>query len=847
VAIWLRETATMVWLATVHLPSLLLLVPPAAAAGRRPARSRLTFMYVVPAVVGAAAVLAGGSRGPGVVAVATNAAHPMPTTLARVLYDVHLGMLLAGAVAVLTACTRRLARRRTMLDLQRPLLICMIVWVIVVVSRQVVGLLPVHVLFGVAGNLRDWSTSVLLLMPALALNALVGATAYLVLVRPRLLRPRDGSLVVATDPVDGLESRLRRWLSDPTARLAFADTSGAWVDNTGRPVQSAVGPERATTTLTRSGEVVGRIEHAADLASVAGSLETAAASAALAIEASRQIAIANSAVLEARQLASRLLRADELEQRAFAAELDSGAVGALRDLGQRVRRGLPLDEASAELRQITAELRRLSHGLMPPELVTGGLRAALPDGRGVPSERLPSVVEVTAYQLAKDDRNASFSIRDGLLVIELSKPPADAAAIDRVVALGGVLNGTVVTMPIEVGYVQTTTILFTDVVDSTRAMTDADDDTSAARLFTGILVATREVVARYNGRVVKSLGDGAMALFDSAYDAVRATIALHQRAELDGRRQGSALRLRIGVHVGEVTTADVVEQGDVFGAAVVTARRLCDAGGAGETIVSDLVARLVGVRADVRFESPRRVKLKGLDDALDVVSVPWDPVPAERPLRVVVADDAALISAGLTRLLSDEGFDVTATVGDYDALLQAVKADPPDLVITDIRMPPTLTDEGLRAAAVIRSMYPEMAVVVLSQHIESAAAASLMAGNVGALGYLLKERVSAVDEFVAACRAVCSGGTVIDPMVAEMLVRRRRDNDAIDRLSTREREVLTLMAQGRSNRAIATELICSDKTVESHVRSIFTKLDLPEDPDEHRRVAAVVRWLEATR
>ena len=393
---------------------------------------------------------------------------------------------------------------------------------------------------------------------------------------------------------------------------------------------------------------------------------------------------------------------------------------------------------------------------------------------------------------------------------------------------------------------QTTTILFTDVVDSTRTMTQADDDTGAARLFTGILVATREVVARYNGRVVKSLGDGAMALFDSAYDGVRATTALHQRTELDARRQTSTISLRVGVHVGEVMTADVVEQGDVFGAAVVTARRLCEIAGPGETVVSDLVARLVGTRADVRFENPRRVDLKGLDAAIDVMSVPWDPLPAERPVRVVIADDAALISAGLTRLLSDEGFDVLATVGDYDALLQAVNGDPPDLVITDIRMPPTLTDEGLRAAEVIRRTHPGVAVMVLSQHIESAAAVSLLAGDVAAVGYLLKERVSAVDEFIAACRAVCGGGTVIDPMVAEQLVRRRRDNDAIDRLSARERDVLTLMAQGRSNHAIATELICSDKTVESHVRSIFTKLDLPEDPEEHRRVAAVVRWLEAT-
>jgi DNA-binding NarL/FixJ family response regulator/class 3 adenylate cyclase len=392
---------------------------------------------------------------------------------------------------------------------------------------------------------------------------------------------------------------------------------------------------------------------------------------------------------------------------------------------------------------------------------------------------------------------------------------------------------------------QTTTILFTDIVDSTRTMSQAADDGGAARMFTSVLAATRDVVSRHNGRVVKSLGDGAMALFDSAYDGVRATVALHQRIESDARRDGSKITLRIGVHVGEVTTADVVEHGDVFGAAVVIARRLCDSASGGETLVSDLVARLVGTRSDVQFSDARRVTLKGLSDAVEIASVPWDPLPAERPVRVVIADDAALISAGLTRLLTDEGFDVTATVGDYDALISAVEADTPDLVITDIRMPPTFTDEGLRAAAVLRQRHPEVAVLVLSQHIESAAAVSLLAEDVTAIGYLLKERVSAVDDFIAACRSVCAGGTVIDPMVGEQLLRRRRDNSVIERLSAREREVLALMAEGRSNRAIAAELICSDKTVESHVRSIFTKLDLPEDPDEHRRVAAVVRWLEA--
>jgi hypothetical protein len=452
VSTWLREASTMVWLATVHLPSLLLFVPPAGvdAAGRSRVR-RVGAVYAAPAVVGIVAVLAGGQQGPGVVAVASAATHPVPSALARALYLVHLGLVIVGAAIVLRVCIRRLVRPQALNDLRRPALICMIVWAMVVVAAQVAALLPEHVLFGAAGNLRDWSTSVLLLLPMLAFNALVGATAYLVLVRPRLLRPRDGSLVIATDPVDGLEPRVRRWLGDPTARLAFADGPDNWVDSAGRPMQPEVGAARATTRLRRGGEVIGRIDHAADLIGAESSLETAAASATLAIDASRQIALARSAVVEAQQLAARLLRADELEQRALAAELEAGVVKALRDLGERVRSGLALDEAAELVRDITAEVRRLSHGLMPPELVSGGLRAALPEARNVPAHRLPSAVEVTAYQLAAEDPNASFDVRDESLIIELSSPPRSSAAIDRVAALGGTLSGTVVTVPIEVG------------------------------------------------------------------------------------------------------------------------------------------------------------------------------------------------------------------------------------------------------------------------------------------------------------------------------------------------------------------------------------------------------------
>ena len=218
----------------------------------------------------------------------------------------------------------------------------------------------------------------------------------------------------------------------------------------------------------------------------------------------------------------------------------------------------------------------------------------------------------------------------------------------------------------------------------------------------------------------------------------------------------------------------------------------------------------------------------------------------EPAIRVVLADDAVLIRAGIARLLEEDGFEVVAQVGDYQTLIDAAQLHHPDLVITDIRMPPTMTDEGLRAAATLRKEQPSIAVMVLSQHIEATAATSLLTGNPTSVGYLLKERAGDLDEFAAACRAVAAGATVIDPIVTERLLQRRRTSTALDRLTEREREVLDLMAQGKSNSAIARTLYCADKTLEAHIRSIFTKLDLTEQPDANRRVAAVIRWLAAT-
>ena len=215
-------------------------------------------------------------------------------------------------------------------------------------------------------------------------------------------------------------------------------------------------------------------------------------------------------------------------------------------------------------------------------------------------------------------------------------------------------------------------------------------------------------------------------------------------------------------------------------------------------------------------------------------------------MRVVIAEDLALLRDGLTRLLRDNRLDVVAAVADGDALVHAVLLERPDIAIVDIRLPPTFRDEGLRAALTLRDRVPETAVLIVSQYVEQAYAAELLAGGEGGVGYLLKDRIMEVDDFVDAVRRVAGGGTALDPEVVRQLFARRREDDPVDRLSPREREVLALMAEGRSNSAIAAQLVLTVGAVEKHVANIFMKLRLPPSDTDHRRVLAVLAFLRGS-
>jgi DNA-binding NarL/FixJ family response regulator len=218
---------------------------------------------------------------------------------------------------------------------------------------------------------------------------------------------------------------------------------------------------------------------------------------------------------------------------------------------------------------------------------------------------------------------------------------------------------------------------------------------------------------------------------------------------------------------------------------------------------------------------------------------------ASGPLRIVIAEDAAIMRDGLTQTLTRRGHDVVAAVSDAAALLEAVASHKPDVAVVDVRMPPTHTDEGLRAARAIRSEHPGVGVLVFSQYVEARSAAELIAGAPAGVGYLLKDRVADVSEFIEAIRRVAQGGTVLDPEVVGQMLGASRRVDSLAALTAREREVLALVAEGRSNTAIAEALVITGGVVEKHIASIFAKLGLAPSDNDNRRVIAAIKYLES--
>jgi len=398
--------------------------------------------------------------------------------------------------------------------------------------------------------------------------------------------------------------------------------------------------------------------------------------------------------------------------------------------------------------------------------------------------------------------------------------------------------------------------LIADVRGYTRFTRERGDE-AAAGLATRFSELVGKEVEELGGAIVEFRGDEALAVFDSPRRAIKAAVRLQARfmEETFTEPGGVPLPVGIGLDVGEA----VPVEGGYRGNALNLAARLCGLAGAGEILATHEVIHLAGRIDDASYEEKGSMRFKSLDEPIRVIRVvPAGTDPAERfaslgnhvheaweaePIRVLLADDSVLFREGLARLLTDAGLDVVGQVASADELVAKVREVLPDLVVTDIRMPPTNTTEGLVAARRIRDEFQDVGVLVLSQYVEARHAVKLLEDAPERIGYLLKDRVSDVSEFVDAVRRVARGGSAIDPDVVARLLGRTRERSAIDELTEREREILALMAEGRSNQAMCERLYLSPRTVEAHVGHIFTKLGLAPTADDHRRVLAVLMYL----
>jgi len=394
------------------------------------------------------------------------------------------------------------------------------------------------------------------------------------------------------------------------------------------------------------------------------------------------------------------------------------------------------------------------------------------------------------------------------------------------------------------------TLLFVDIEDSTGHVQRLG--AGYIRVLEEFRSVVRGAVADAGGHEVDSRADELFAAFARPESAVAAAVSAQKLLT------GAAVKARMGIHTGRPELSGTT----YFGVDVHRAARICDAGHGGQILVSadthaelngDVTVRELGTHDLRGLPQPERI----LQLVVPGLALDFPPLRLDREatsefdegrqstgMRVVLAEDSILLREGIARLLEDGGFEVVGQAGNADELLLKVRSYSPDVALVDIRMPPTHTDEGLRAAKEIREKYPDTGVLVLSQYVEAGYAMELLSESAEGVGYLLKDRISDVDDFRAAVRRVGEGGSALDPAVVSQLVGRRRRDDPLGELTPREREVLELMAEGRSNHAIADQLVVTERAVEKHVTSIFGKLRLTPAAEDHRRVLAVLAYLQ---
>ena len=391
------------------------------------------------------------------------------------------------------------------------------------------------------------------------------------------------------------------------------------------------------------------------------------------------------------------------------------------------------------------------------------------------------------------------------------------------------------------------TFLCSDIEGSTRLVQQLGD------AYAGVLADTRRVqrdaVGAAGGREIDATGDELFSAFEQPDRALDAAVAGQLGLAAHDWPQGVEVRVRMGIHTGVPMLGD----DGYVGLDVHRAHRICSAGHGGQILLSEATSSLV---ADARVLELGVHRLRDLTEPERLFQLVHDELPGTFPqlrfasgvedaMRVVLADDSVLLREGVARLLGEAGFEVVAQSGNREDLLRHVAMHKPNVAIVDIRMPPTHTDEGVRAAKEIRERFPEVGVLVLSQYVEPTYALELLSESAEGIGYLLKDRVSDIEEFAAAVRRVGEGGSALDPAVVSQLVGRRRRDDPLEALTPREREVLEFMAEGRSNQAISERMFITPRAVEKHVTSIFHKLRLPATSEDHRRVLAVLTFLRA--